>query len=451
MARPPKITTFINAFFSAIAVFILCGCSNNLRPQSSDTRTTSTSIIETNDDITKKEKDEKSKVKTESITEKTNDIRVFKLRALNNVVGFFNIASTTNDATMQNLSVGRGFDPARDYPKEGVSWWRELFATYVEPLLKPGLRRIQFHNPFGRIPGNIMQFGMYQVAQSHAPGLVYGFVESFSWLLSTYPDLEEVIFYFGGPHNSVEATRQDDWQYLMTEITPYMELINKFPGRISIGLDNTAPRSNETSGTWLLAKYLMDKGVKVYVEAKPTLDSVWMTKLNGNVNTVILDTTMDTQTHTRRPTIFPQDASLIGDFNILMRYEQPTDVISRSKLRLSQGYYVMIYDLMLLKILDTSLGVTPSESAFNNFIKTISPDTLTLRINLSPNLTADSSTTKIEIISNPKHGRLEINPLNAFQLNYSPTHDYTGEDSFSYCYVTNSKKSEPKLVSVVIE
>ena len=158
--------------------------------------------------------------------------------------------------------------------KRRIGWgliengWKKFVQVRVEPYLAVGVQRVILHNPFGTLPGEPMQLDQY-LSALNSPGmwkLTRGFVEA--WWPITERGIE-VIAYVGCPRLDTDAQKIEEEQgraealaFSLSGLEPYLE------AGMSIGLDAAAPAVGG-SLTEDLAILLRDRGVKVYVEARP--------------------------------------------------------------------------------------------------------------------------------------------------------------------------------------
>lgn len=168
------------------------------------------------------------------------------------------------------------------------SSWATFVRLTVKPQIERGIRRIQLHNPFGALAGEVMQLDQFLHAQDAGLRFITeGFVEA--WQPVTEAGVE-VIGYVGcgklDPDFDVFLESGDfgAWQSrAMASLKPLID------AGMSIGLDASASTA-ETSQTFALAESLRAQGVRVYVEAKPdrfnphwfsydviALDRAWLT------------------------------------------------------------------------------------------------------------------------------------------------------------------------------
>lgn len=165
------------------------------------------------------------------------------------------------------------------------------WARYIERSIIPGIewgcRRFLLHNPFGSMPYQVMQFD--QLLEARDAGLTWleaDFVEAWKPVTSGAYGPVEVIAYFGTPvadadfqalyqAGDIEAWMARAWASVQPAIDAGM----------SIGLDMSTG-ADAAHPTWLFAKMLRDRGIKVYAEGVPAAGrlSHWL-----EMNVVLMD------------------------------------------------------------------------------------------------------------------------------------------------------------------
>lgn len=178
------------------------------------------------------------------------------------LVAFYPIgASTTRN---EDRRVGWGIKTAG---------WQGFVNTHVRPVLDWGARRIELHNPFGTLPGQVMQFDQYLEAQAAGLTWLYkDFVPAWKPLTSGQNGPKvEVIAYLGSL-----VLDQDFKQLLATgNLTEWNKRAWKslepvMAAGMSIGFDavTMAPADHPA---YRFIKDLRDSGVRVYVEGWPSV------------------------------------------------------------------------------------------------------------------------------------------------------------------------------------
>lgn len=151
--------------------------------------------------------------------------------------------------------------------------WVGFIERFVRPYTDAGVARIVLHNPFGTLPDENMMMDQFLFARDIA-GLrrvTNGFPEAWRPIVE---EGVEVIAYLGCPMTSKEARRIDEEDgrdaglaYCLSALQPVLD------AKMTIALD-AAVLASADSLTYALADELKRRGVKVYVEAWPSKDSV---------------------------------------------------------------------------------------------------------------------------------------------------------------------------------
>ena len=177
-------------------------------------------------------------------------------REVQRFVSFYNIGWSANSPRHRNI----GWNVA-------TRGWANFVRFHIQPQIDFGVRRFQLHNPFGDIAGEVMQLDQYQHArEAGLLPVVNGFVEA--WKPITQQGIE-VIGYVGcGMHDpDFDDLELEAWiQRAFESVQPMLD------AGMSIGLD-AAIFAGPDSPTHVFAQRLRDRGVRVYIEAKPTRDT----------------------------------------------------------------------------------------------------------------------------------------------------------------------------------
>jgi hypothetical protein len=152
------------------------------------------------------------------------------------------------------------------------------WATCMDKLLSHqvrwGCRRLLLRNPFGATPspdGNhLVDFTQYQQALKQTPWLTQDFVPQMKNL--TKQGIE-VVAYIGNPDSdsNIQKVKSDPKalaEMLQANVQPYLD------AGMSIGLD-ACVLHDDKSISLQLARDLRQRGVRVYVEARPPKDMPW--------------------------------------------------------------------------------------------------------------------------------------------------------------------------------
>ncbi len=171
---------------------------------------------------------------------------------INRVISWFNIGWSGNRPEYRH--VGRNLD-----------WlgWQNWVKRDVQPQVDMGVRRILLHNPFGVLPGEIMQLDQYLHAKADAPAfLIDGFVEA--WKPITDQGVEVIAYVgCGALDPNFENLDRDAWlARAFASVKPILD------ANMSVALDAAAFQEAGTM-THVFAEELRNRGVIVYVEAKP--------------------------------------------------------------------------------------------------------------------------------------------------------------------------------------
>lgn len=168
-------------------------------------------------------------------------------------ISFYNIAWSTNSPPHRNI----GWNVA-------TRGWPTFVRFHIEPQIEQGVRRFQLHNPFGALADEAMQLD--QLLHAEEAGLLQvttRFAEA--WKPITDQGIE-VIAYVGCGRDDEDFRDLpiDQWlERAFRSVQPCLD------ANMSIALD-AAVVAAEGSPTHIFAQQLRARGVRVYVEAKPT-------------------------------------------------------------------------------------------------------------------------------------------------------------------------------------
>jgi hypothetical protein len=322
--------------------------------------------------------------------------------------------------------------------------WEDFVARQIEPALDAGFQRIMLHNPFG-IPVDsetgetqIMQFEQYLAAQQELPALAEGFVEA--WQPITERGVE-VIAYFGGPHNSptmraLEGDMDAWWDRAWDALQPALD------AGMSIGIDNSAPRL-ASSPTFLLAEALRERGVRVYIEARPhNVNPLWF-----DYPVVVRDPTWiatDPGLSGRHPIVysrFPRNEQLSSEILRLIRPNEEEDAQwSRLKQALMDGNSATTYAQNV---------ILPRRGNMNldELLEFAGVGSVPTHIHLAASGQVGLTYT---IVAAPEHGSLTVATGSGSVVTYTPDPGFSGTDSFQFAARLGDQQSEAGTITLTV-
>ncbi|MBI4372204.1 MAG: hypothetical protein HY585_00565 [Candidatus Omnitrophica bacterium] len=152
--------------------------------------------------------------------------------------------------------------------------WKGFIEKYIKPQIDWGVRRIVLHNPFGTLPGEIMQLDqLLHAKESGLTWLYEGFAEAWRpYTSGEYggPPIEVIAYvgYADGDRDFKILRRGPDpnaW-----EDRAWQSLQPILDAGMSVALDvGGGTHSKENSMTYQLAVMLRAQAVKVYIEPNP--------------------------------------------------------------------------------------------------------------------------------------------------------------------------------------
>lgn len=158
----------------------------------------------------------------------------------------------------------------------GNGWAHLVNQQAIPKIAEHGLRRVQLHNPFGAMPGWMepMQFDqLIDAKDAKLDWLTEGFSEAWQ---PVQDQGVEIISYIGSPRLDedskqwIERAGEDSWRenYAWPAVAPIVD------SGMNLGYD-AAGGATKDSPTYRFSQALLDRGVKVYIEASPPADYDW--------------------------------------------------------------------------------------------------------------------------------------------------------------------------------
>lgn len=158
----------------------------------------------------------------------------------------------------------------------GDGGWTDFVEDRVRPAYQWGMRRFWLHNPFGTVPGEVMQFDQYLDAkEAGLTALTADFASAWRPVVKgRFGEPVELVAYIGTANFQDDrlahaSDRRDSAAVVATALRCIQPLLL---AGASIGAD-AASRLSDDGPEFGFYKFLQGAGVRVYVESRPRLEA----------------------------------------------------------------------------------------------------------------------------------------------------------------------------------